>query len=223
MAPRKRKVANATNDLTLNDSDYELLTYIASETEKNGFVYTAVAGTQIYADAGLIEINTGMRNHNGDCATRITDKGKEIIMAKKIAPVETAAPVNSNLVIGSFDFSTVKPKVSSKRRGREAKYNIDALAPGQFIFVPVSEKHPTDEAVAKSLTGTIQAANRKFAVATGETKVMKRKNKETGEAVEKQLPKLALTREFKAFPYIVDGVPGAAIVRVDGTQYGRAN
>lgn len=208
----RKKIADATS-LELTNDDAELLADIKAATARKGYGFYSPTGLENLVNNELIEINYDIKNpKNGkQFAVRTTDKGNNFTMAKKNV-IEATESVGT-FAVGKFDRSAVKAKAKTGRRGRESKYHLDRLNEGEFIFVPVNEKHADSDAVAKSLAGTVQAANKKFAVETGEMKTIARKAKGGTEKIEKVIPVLSYTRKYAVYGYSMNGVDGAAIVR----------
>lgn len=223
MAPRKKKVNNDVKTIEITDSLMNMLHEISIDTTKNGFGYYPQSHIIALIESGLVELNYNMPNINdpSQFATRITQKGNDLInskgnnitMAKKQVNISENETIG-NFAVGTFDLSAVKAKAKSARRGRESKYHLDRLNVGEFIFVPCTPAHDSSDKIAKSLNGTIQAANKKFAEETGEYKTVSRKVKGSDERVEKQVAVTRAIRKFEVYGYNHGGVDGAAMVRV---------
>lgn len=215
MAPRK-KIAEVVNTSTeISNDEFSLLRDIIAATNNVGYGWYQPTGLENLVNNALIEINFNIVNPKNakQFAVRSTNKGNDLVMAKKIVNAEVMSAPVVGFEVGAFNPAAVKPKAPAAKRGRESKYHLDRLEVGTFLFVPVNEKHADSDAVAKSLTGTVQAANKKFAEATGETKVVARKAKGSDEKIEKSVAVTRMTRKYAVYPYNNNGIDGAAIVR----------
>lgn len=217
MAPRKKKVETADLSAYLLTSDQiSLFNDILAATIDKGFSYCVIdSDISALVNTGLIEVNYEIINprNKKQIAIRATNKGIKTTMAKKQVNV-TETDTIGNFAVGTFDLSAVKAKAKSARRGRESKYHLDRLNVGEFIFVPCTPAHDSSDKIAKSLNGTIQAANKKYAEPTGEYKTIARKAKGSDERVEKQVAVTRAIRKFEVYGYNHGGVDGAAMVRV---------
>lgn len=160
-------------------------------------------------EAGLVEINPGMTDENGNVATRATQKGIESLdSAATVADNATSEATSATAATGEtgetqkvktmfkIEDSIPVPTISGRGRGGNV-YPFDALEVGQSFFVPNSEDKPN---AAKSLASTVSSATARFAVPSedGATKTNKK-----GETV----PVMVETRKF-----VVRAVEGGARV-----------
>lgn len=119
------------------------------------------------------------------------------------------ATTNENVVVGKPSSDVTMPDLSAQPKMKKTKYDFDALEIGQSI--PVTGK------TAKQLYGTCQAANRRYAVDTGETRPVKIKMKDAeGNVTEKDgtAPKMKQTRHFFAHDCDPATDPAKATVRI---------
>ena len=132
-------------------------------------------------EAGLVEINPGMTDENGNVATRATQKGIESLDSADNATSEatfatavTAATGETQKVKTMFKIedSIPVPTISGRGRGGNV-YPFDQLEVGQSFFVANSEDKPN---AAKSLASTVSSATARYAVASedGATKTNKK-------------------------------------------------
>lgn len=157
-------------------------------------------------EAGLVEINPGMTDENGNVATRATQKGIESLdSAATVADNATSEATSATAATGEtqkvktmfkIEDSIPVPTISGRGRGGNV-YPFDQLEVGQSFFVANSEDKPN---AAKSLASTVSSATARYAVASedGATKVNKK-----GETV----PVMVETRKF-----VVRSVEGGARV-----------
>lgn len=151
--------------------DTKLLSAIAAAP--GGFAYVSQADALPFlppaSDPALIEVNTAMLDPSdpGKAAARLSEAGKAMLNGAANPAVETPTP--------TFDIITNAVLPPSKRgnRGGGAKtiYPFDAMEVGSSFFVPVSAKHKDP---LKQLGSTVSSANHKYAVKTGEQKVVER-------------------------------------------------
>lgn len=217
MAPRKKKksVEAVLDNSELSSDALSTLKDIAAATKNKGYAYYNPTGLEELINGLFIEFNYNMVNpkNSKEYAVRATDIGIDSTMAKKNVEGDVMKAPVIGFEVGTFDRAAAKPKAPSGKRGRESKYHLEALEAGQFVFVPVNEKHASSDAVAKSLAGTVQAANKKFAIATGEVKTVSRKIKGSDERIEKAVPVTTPGRKYVVYGYNHNGIDGAAIVR----------
>lgn len=169
-------------------------------------IYTSPEVHTPLVEQGLVEINPGMVDENGNVATRATQKGIESLdtgngsgdNATTEANSETAATGKTEKVKTMFQIedNVPVPAISGRGRGGET-YPFEQLEVGQSFFVPNSESKPN---AAKSLASTVSSATARYAVPSedGATKTNKK-----GETV----PVMVETRKF-----IVRSVEGGARV-----------
>ena len=174
---------------------------IVAATNAGSFVYVAEKDAAKEVKAGLVEINTDMKDANGNVAARATAAG--------IASVNGSASEP-----GAAKFAIVTgPALEKPKRGagRGNLYPFDQLpapdANGNTakFFVPATEKSPEPW---KSLSSTVSAASRSFAKITG-TKPGKNKN---GEEIQRNI--YEFDRKFALIEGEQNGVKGAWVERV---------
>ena len=163
-------------------------------------------------EAGLVEINPGMTDENGNVATRATQKGIESLdSAATVADNATSEATSATAATGEtqkvktmfkIEDSIPVPTISGRGRGGNV-YPFDQLEVGQSFFVANSEDKPN---AAKSLASTVSSATARYAVASedGATKTNKK-----GEVV----PVMVETRKFVVRSVEEDGVKGARVWR----------
>lgn len=163
-------------------------------------------------EAGLVEINPGMTDENGNVATRATQKGIESLdnaatvvdNATSEATSATAAKGETQKVKTMFKIedSVPVPAISGRGRGGNV-YPFEQLAVGQSFFVANTEDKPN---AAKSLASTVSSATARYAVASedGATKTNKK-----GEV----MPVMVETRKFVVRSVEENGVKGARVWR----------
>lgn len=163
-------------------------------------------------EAGLVEINPGMTDENGNVATRATQKGIESLdSAATVADNATSEATSATAATGEtqkvktmfkIEDSIPVPTISGRGRGGNV-YPFDQLEVGQSFFVANSEDKPN---AAKSLASTVSSANARFAVPSedGATKTNKK-----GEVV----PVMVETRKFIVRSVEENGVKGARVWR----------
>ena len=161
------------------------LVEIVNATNAGNVVYTSATEHGPLVADGLVEINAGMTDANGNVATRATPKGIESMnsTANTAAPAaETAAPAAKP----TFALEAAAlPAISGRGRAGVETYPFADMQVGQSFFVPASADKPNP---AKSLASTVSSATKRYAeVVPGQTK----KNK-AGEDV----PVLKETRKF---------------------------
>lgn len=169
-------------------------------------IYTSPEVHLPLVEQGLVEINPGMVDENGNVATRATQKGIESLdtgngsgdNAPTEAISETAATGKTEKVKTMFQIedNVPVPAISGRGRGGET-YPFEQLQVNQSFFVANSESKPN---AAKSLASTVSSATARYAVPAedGATKTNKK-----GETV----PVMVETRKF-----IVRSVEGGARV-----------
>lgn len=165
------------------------------------------------AEAGLVEVNEGNTDENGNVAVRATAAG---IAKASEQPTETPVTSNkSNFEIAEVpaDILTVANEKRRSSRGGGEKYPFDALEVGKGFFVPATEKMPEP---SKSLASTVSSATARYAEETGETETKVVKTYATGEdgkrikddeghfvvesEAEQEVPVMRNTRVFKVVP-----------------------
>lgn len=163
-------------------------------------------------EAGLVEINPGMTDENGNVATRATQKGIESLdSAATVADNATSEATSATAATGEtqkvktmfkIEDSIPVPTISGRGRGGNV-YPFDQLEVGQSFFVANSEDKPN---AAKSLASTVSSATARYAVASedGATKTNKK-----GEVV----PVMVETRKFVVRSVEENGVKGARVWR----------
>ena len=157
-------------------------------------------------EAGLVEINTGMTDDNGNVATRATQKGIESLdSAATVADNATSEATSETAVTGKtekvktmfqIEDNVPVPVISGRGRGGET-YPFEQLAVGQSFFVE------GEKTISPS---TISAATARHAVpsADGATKTNKK-----GEAV----PVMVATKKFIGRKVEENGVKGTRVWR----------
>ena len=163
-------------------------------------------------EAGLVEINPGMTDENGNVATRATQKGIESLdSAATVADNATSEATSATAATGEtqkvktmfkIEDSIPVPTISGRGRGGEV-YPFDEMGVGQSFFVAASEDKPNQ---AKSLASTVSSATARYAVpsADGATKTNKK-----GETV----PVMVEVRKFVVRSVEENGVKGARVWR----------
>jgi hypothetical protein len=163
-------------------------------------------------EAGLVEINPGMTDENGNVATRATQKGIESLdSAATVADNATSEATSATAATGEtqkvktmfkIEDSIPVPTISGRGRGGNV-YPFDQLEVGQSFFVANSEDKPN---AIKSLASTVSSATARYAVpsADGATKTNKK-----GETV----PVMVETRKFVVRSVEENGVKGARVWR----------
>jgi hypothetical protein len=207
--PRKKvvkevAVAEEIKAAASTEINYNLLQDIVKATQERGFINITHDDLNALEVNGYIECNLNVETKDG-FAWRASEKGINYFM---VAPnkTEKKIAVKHNFEVGSFDLNNVPAKEKGKR-GRTSKYDFDSLTEiNLFIFVPDAE--------VKKVNASVIAHNNKYAVATGETREVSRKPKGGTEKVTKNVPVMAFTKEFKVYPYTLNGVNGSAIVRI---------
>ena len=168
-------------------------------------IYTAPEVHLPLVEQGLVEINPGMVDENGNVATRATQKGIESLDNGNSnadntseATSETGVTAKTEKVKTMFQIedNVPVPAISGRGRGGET-YPFEQLQVGQSFFVPNSEDKPN---AAKSLASTVSSATARYAVADAEGKTKTNKKGET-------VPVMVETRKF-----IVRSVEGGARV-----------
>lgn len=176
-------------------------------------LFTPVAVHGPLVEAGLVEINPGMTNENGEVATRATQAGIESLdsgatvgnNATSEATSATAETGKTEKVKTMFKIedSIPFPKISGRGRGGKM-YPFDQLEVGQSFFVANDESKPN---AAKSLASTVSSATARYAVASAEDGSTKTNKK--GEVV----PVMVETRKFVVRSVEENGVKGARVWR----------
>ena len=163
-------------------------------------------------EAGLVEINPGMTDENGNVATRATQKGIESLdSAATVADNATSEATSATAATGEtqkvktmfkIEDSIPVPTISGRGRGGNV-YPFDQLEVGQSFFVANSEDKPN---AVKSLASTVSSATARYAVGSedGATKTNKK-----GEVV----PVMVETRKFVVRSVEENGVKGARVWR----------
>ena len=163
-------------------------------------------------EAGLVEINPGMTDENGNVATRATQKGIESLdSAATVADNATSEATSATAATGEtqkvktmfkIEDSIPVPTISGRGRGGNV-YPFDQLEVGQSFFVANSEDKPN---AAKSLASTVSSATARYAVASedGATKTNKK-----GEVV----PVMVETRKFVVRSVVFFDAKGARVWR----------
>ena len=163
-------------------------------------------------EAGLVEINPGMTDENGNVATRATQKGIESLdSAATVADNATSEATSATAATGEtqkvktmfkIEDGIAIPTISGRGRGGNV-YPFDQLEVGQSFCVANSEDKPN---AAKSLASTVSSATARYAVASedGATKTNKK-----GETV----PVTVETRKFVVRSVEENGVKGARVWR----------
>lgn len=163
-------------------------------------------------EAGLVEINPGMTDENGNVATRATQKGIESLdSAATVAYNATSEATSATAATGEtqkvktmfkIEDSIPVPTISARGRGGNV-YPFDQLEVGQSFFVANSEDKPN---AAKSLASTVSSATARYAVASEDGATKTNKNGET-------VPVMVETRKFVVRSVEENGVKGARVWR----------
>lgn len=173
-------------------------------------VYTSLV------EAGLVEINPGMTDENGNVATRATQKGIESLdSAATVADNATSEATSATAATGEtqkvktmfkIEDSIPVPTISGRGRGGNV-YPFDQLEVGQSFFVANSEDKPN---ATKSLASTVSSAIARYAVEKKDEggNVVTKTNKK-GETV----PVMVETRKFVVRSVEENGVKGARVWR----------
>jgi len=179
----------------------------AATASAAGFMYATEKDAKHLVEKGLAEVGAVNPENAKEFAIRATDAG----MAE--AAKETATGASAASSGSKFEFRTYKAadrEATKSRSGRSTKYPFDDfpepsydnegnLLEGPEIFIAATEKMPDP---AKSLSSTVSAANRRYAVVTG-TKPGKNKK---GEDIQKNI--YDFKRKFE-----IAAVDGGAVIR----------
>jgi hypothetical protein len=202
-------VNEAFNEAAVNEAavNEDLLDTLVYETRKNGFINITHKDLASLEANNYAEVNRNNETNKG-FAWRATEKGIKFMTG---VPTTEKKTVKHVFAIGAFNPANVVAKEKVKR-GRTSKYDFNALETvNTFIFVPATDKQPEPH---KSLVSTVNTANMKYAVDSGETREVSRKPRGGTEKITKTVPVMTFEREFAVYPYTQDGVNGAAIVRI---------
>lgn len=177
----------------------------------------------------LIEVNTTVTDPSdpSKAAVRLTAEGQAMVVAAANQPVQMAATTSPYAIIKNAALPASKR--GNKGGGAPTQYPFETMEVGDTFFVPVSEKHPNP---VKSLGSTVSSANAKFAVPTGDTKVVSRTKRGKGnraivdaagnkvkEDVTVQVKKPA--KKFSIRPVVKGTVYGGWTADADGALIGR--
>ena len=203
----------------LSKTEKATLLAIVNANAANSAIYVSAAEGKTLAEQGLIAVDPSKQDPSNPqkIAALATDAGKAMVAAGNSTPSMQTFEITSGVVLPP-----------SKRGGGGAGaptiYPFDKLEVGQGFFVPASEKHPTP---AKSLQSSVSAANERYATPTGETKQVKRAERDPndkkkalkgpdGKNIIKEVtvPVKKYERKFVIRAFEQNGVAGAYIQRV---------
>lgn len=181
-------MAKALTKAQQNAKLVELVGFYAANP--NAVMYTAPNEHTGLIAAGMVEINTGMVDAQGNIATRPTAQGIAAVNSSTTSNAGDAgspAAPSQPVAKPSFEIQQAAlPAVSGRGRGAGTEtYPFDKLEVGYSFFVPNSTDKPNP---AKSLASTVSSATKRYAeVVPGETV----KNKKGAD-----VPKTKETRKF---------------------------
>ena len=212
-----------------------LLAEIANATEHSGMFYIFAERHPELLTRKFIEVNTSIKNDEGDIAARITAKGREWLAAQQAAitpgaVVEAFASLASDVVhiVESLPASDLKSKYAlvsnvpvpeaaprGGGHGRASKWPFEQMEIGQSFFIADGVQDGKPFKAATKYASTCSNANARFAVPV--PGVARQQKKRDGTVVEVQ--KKEFTRRFVILAVTGDiwghpGVTGAAIWRV---------
>lgn len=208
-----------SNKATVSKAALGLLAAVIAATDANGngFVAAQYAAPKELIAAGLIEVNSEIKNEAGEIAARVTDAGRKFA-ADGVLP-EDGTVTDGSTTTGtseakpatrtySIDDNVPLPEKERRTVQRNEQYPFSQLAVGQSFFVADSEVKSGN--AAKSLASTVSTANQRYSVETGEMRPHKRNP-------EKQVPVRRQERKFEIREMENNGVKGARIFRVEVT------
>lgn len=199
MAPRKKTASKA--------NVASLAAIVEATQSEAGFIHLPVDSVKEFVDNGLVEVNTGMTDENGNPAVRATEKGIHEVNSENTTET-TEAPAMD------FEIETVPQEIVNKRRtgaGRPDKYpfaQLPAPVEGQPLpgfFVPATDAMPEPH---KTLQATAWTASKRYARDVG-TEEYQTKDGET-----KTRTKREYDRKFRVREGEKNGVKGAWVFRI---------
>lgn len=188
----------------LTTASITLLAGIIAATDASGHGYVAASypAGKALIEAGYIDVNAEITNDAGEVAARVTDAGRAYAKTGESAPA-TPAPKTERK---SFAIETAIPLPPKTRAPVSSAYPFEALVVGGSFFVADADVKSGD--AFKSLQSTVNGANSRHAVETGEFRP-NRKNPEKQVAVTKQVRQFELRRWTQE-----DGTKGARVFEV---------
>jgi hypothetical protein len=189
----------------MNPIQNNILAKICRLTDTDGFAMYKPAAVQFAVDAGYVECNNEIVDGE-NVAVRITDAGRAALGTEPAPQPTQEAPS-----MDQFQIDDNVPMPADTRQ-RESNFPFDLLQPEQSFFVP----HTTDddgELAPGIAASTISTASRRHAVPDG-TKMVNRKNKETGEMVPTEVPNYRYDRKFKGKVVVENEIKGTRVWRI---------
>jgi hypothetical protein len=189
----------------------KLANIVAATNTEAGMCYMTEKSVQVLVDAGFVECNIAMTNPDDakQVAVRATPTGMAYDPVEQAQP-EGTEPMETPATAFAIEDGVKIPAI--KRTGSATSvYPFDALAVGQSFFVPATEEMPNP---GKSLASTVSSASKRYATENG-TRTINRRNKESGEMEQVEVPAYDYERKFMVRSVEEDGVKGARVWRVE--------
>lgn len=189
----------------------KLATIVAATNSDAGMCYMTEKSVQVLVDAGYVECNIGMTDPNDakKVAVRATQTG---LAYEHDAPATTEGTTTMESPATAFAIEDGVKIPAIKRKGSATSvYPFDALEVGQSFFVPATEDTLNP---GKSLASTVSSASKRYATENG-TRTINRRNKESGEMEQVEVPAYDYERKFIVRSVEENGVKGARVWRVE--------
>lgn len=198
--------------IELNEDQVSTLANIVSATASEaGMCYMDEESAQVFVDADLAECNINLTNPNSPMqfAVRATATG----MAYDFTSLATEKGTNTveNPATQFAIEDDVKIPAIKRKGPANSVYPFDALEVGQSFFVPATEDMPNP---GKSLASTVSSASKRYATENG-TRIINRRNRETNEMHQVEVPAYEYERKFIVRTVEENGVKGARVWRID--------
>jgi len=173
------------------------------------YAFFTQKNVKVLLDAGYVECNTDISD--GDrVAVRATKTGEEALQRANNPPNESESTMSTETPQFAIDNDVSIPAVT--RRGATASpYPFDEMELGQSFFVPATEAMANP---GKSLASTVSSASKRYATENG-TRLINRRNKETNEMGQVEVPKYHYERKFMVRTVEENGVKGARVWRIE--------
>lgn len=192
----------------------KLANIVAATNTDAGMCYMTEKNVQVLVAAGLVECNIAMTSPDDakKVAVRATLTGMAYDSVERPHP-EGTEPMDtpaSQFKHGPIEKGVPIPSIARKSR-HAATYDFDSLEVGDSFFIKATEDMPNP---GKSLASTVSSASKRYAIENG-TRTINRRNKESGEIRQVEVPSYCFDRKFIVRSVEENGVKGARVWRVD--------
>lgn len=195
-------------DLSKTQVD-KLETIVLATQGEPGFVFMTPKNVAVLVDAGYVECNGELTDPTDPkkVAVRATQSGLAYHPSN-----DTPSATQESMTMDNASFEIETAPLPARKRGsnKASIYPFDLLEVGQRFFVPATEDRPNP---AKALASTVSSASKRYATENG-TRMVNRRNKETGEMEQVAVKAYNYSRKFSVVAGEKDGVQGAFVGRV---------